>query len=1628
MVILFLAWLFLQTSYGQNKALPIALNYLSTTLGTEIKASHIDISFFDEIQLDDVIALDSEGDTLIYIEKLDGDIGLFSFMNKTLDIDKLYLKGAQINLKETSNGTFNYSHIISHLVSPEEKDENDLSNPWNINLDALELEDTQIEYSSIGSEIHMTIPKLKGDLKVFSILESIFHFNTFSTEGILFSYEETDIVHIIEGQEPTMIPSLPFTLIIDDISVSSNGLSYNTNDPLVASPPFDPNHISINNLELEGNNLTWTDSISFDLKKLNAVFSDGFEITNLKTELLLSNQSTFLENTHIQTLNSDIVFSGSSIYNDFDSFINDFQNGISTLEFQESTISKDDITYFIDEKLISDVNVNSLNKIQLKGSIALNKGKLDAKNFSLKSGSEFNILGSFSTSNISSINSSAISFDISKLSTSQSFIERLFPTVKLPNDLNNLGSLNGNLKGKFNQKELSFKKINLITGIGTTISGNGRVYAIQDDKGPEFELNLTELTTNLNSLLSDKLSLPEELQRLENIKYSGLIKGNFNNIEAKGNLSTSLGNVDLDTKIKFNDDYSDAIYNGYLKTQDFDLGTMLNDTTFGIVNFEGNIKGSGLEFDKLETTVDGKISSIYYDGKTYNDISLDGAYKNKIFEGKIASKDKNLNFDINGKIDLSSSTSAMDVTMEMKNIDLKELGFSDSLMILGGVFQGKVNGNSIDEILGEGSIANFSVRTQKGSYTADSTIYLKAAKMNEIAKVFSIDSPFLDAEIKGKIKPSILYRYIKNYIKAYIPLEIGYDEDIEDNLEKYFEVNEDQNFIFSAKTKDINPVLIPFIGNKISINSASIGAYFSSQETRLDIKGKIDSLIYNGILLQRGSYFFDGRKAFINGNINLENISMDDEILIPLTTINTSLNNKVADFNIVMANEEDVERLNLSGDMTRTDEYIVTFKDSILLNGFNWKFSPYNQVIFGDYGFYMQDVKLSKEKQAITIYTDENENGEAIEVLFDDFILSELTAIIDKENEYFEGKINGSLVINSLFSKPFITADLGLKNITIAGNEAGNLTIEAAQDLASNSVKSTVRLSGPQNDATLKLDYGIQNQSTEGELDIGKLEMAIIDPYLTDIFINSEGYVNGKIEIKGDLNNLDLKGKLRTHDIVTTPVFTNSRYAIMDSDITFTNSEIDFGTFELKDKNSHSAFVTGKIYHRNLRNSVIDLKVNTDNFEFLNTTKNENELFYGNVNISGNITVNGPIDDIEIDGSVDAVNSSYLSVSPLSLEKELLSDDFIIYSGDPRKIPSDSLQLEATSTKIALPFDVDLKVNVKEDSEFSMILNPITGDKLICNGTTNLTLKLKKNGEMELFGLYTVSKGVYTFSYGPITKEFIIQPGSTVTFNGDPLKGTLNVDAIYVANTGVYDLIKLEIPDLDDAKKSEAQRKRDMNVVLSLTESLEKPEIKLDITTNENELSSTIDDILIPKLAQLRENPDELNNQVFGLLLFDNFILAKNAETDLAKTGTDLVIRSISGLVGQQLNKLADGLIEGFEVNFDVNSYSSDLLSTGQEGVITEFGFGVKKSLFDDRLSLSVGTNINLESSSKQLDFGSIVGDFILGYKLNKDGSWRFKAYSKSSVDKLSAAGNSAKNGIGLFVRKEFGEVKKNKN
>jgi hypothetical protein len=93
------------------------------------------------------------------------------------------------------------------------------------------------------------------------------------------------------------------------------------------------------------------------------------------------------------------------------------------------------------------------------------------------------------------------------------------------------------------------------------------------------------------------------------------------------------------------------------------------------------------------------------------------------------------------------------------------------------------------------------------------------------------------------------------------------------------------------------------------------------------------------------------------------------------------------------------------------------------------------------------------------------------------------------------------------------------------------------------------------------------------------------------------------------------------------------------------------------------------------------------------------------------------------------------------------------------------------------------------------------------------------------------------------------------------------------------------------------------------------------------------------------------------------------------------------------LNSLAGGLISGVDLNFGLTS--GEDYSSGTATNRTDLNVGVSKRFLNDRLTVSVGNNFNLEGAQQGQKTSNIAGNVSVNYKLSKDGRYTLRAYRK---------------------------------
>ena len=336
--------------------------------------------------------------------------------------------------------------------------------------------------------------------------------------------------------------------------------------------------------------------------------------------------------------------------------------------------------------------------------------------------------------------------------------------------------------------------------------------------------------------------------------------------------------------------------------------------------------------------------------------------------------------------------------------------------------------------------------------------------------------------------------------------------------------------------------------------------------------------------------------------------------------------------------------------------------------------------------------------------------------------------------------------------------------------------------------------------------------------------------------------------------------------------------------------------------------------------------------------------------------------------------------------------------------------------------DIAVNIEVDENAELNLVIDEGNGDFLNVKGEASLTAGIDPSGKINLAGSYELNQGSYELTFNFIRRKFDIEKGSRIIWEGEPTKATVDIKAIYVANAAPLDLVKNQLEEATAFTRNTYLQKLPFDVYLSMEGELLKPEISFDIVLPEEKKYAVSGEIITTvrtRLDQLRQEPGEMNKQVFSLLLLNRFVADNPFNSSGGSFNAGVLARqSVSKLLTEQLNRLADDLVAGVDLNFDV--LSSEDYTTGERRDRTDLNVGLSKKLLNDRLTVSVGSNFELEGPRNSGQQSSnIAGNVAVDYQVSRDNRYLLRAYRKNEYQGV-IDGYIIETGVGFIITVDY--------
>ncbi len=1609
-------------SFIQNLIKNQIVSYLKNKTKTEISLEKVRIAFPDDISLNKLYVADLKKDTLLYADKLNVNLNLFAliFSNK-IEIKDLELSSVTANVKRISpDTTFNFSFLVNAFMSeqekPEEKVKKDSSSTLKFAIDQISFNKINIRYHDdvAGNDIHFSLGSLKTKIKSFDLNNQRYVIKNLALQNTSLNYlQQKPLVHlaqhIVNSVDSTQkqtgkLPTIEFeTLDLNRININYNDeLAVTRLKSLIDTLGFTNLKVDLASSKyIADKAFLYHSNVGFafkpapsnNLSKLkDSVYKQPSPLLVMVKQIDIKDNAFKFDNLVAKATSSGIDFNHLDVSRLF----------LGATDLQYNTIAtKANVKY----GSLTDKSGFKLN--QLSGSAIYSDKQIKLSGLILKT-PYTNI------ENTTEINYSSLD-DFSKHPEKVKVNLRLKNTIiglkdaayfsnAIPkNYINEKIKINGRVNGYLGNLSIPELQINGLKHTEIDISGHAK--GLPDINKTFLDLDIRKFNLTKRDLLAviPKKSLPKNIELPGIINAKGKFNGSMSAFNARFDIHTDMGNAKLIAKLGGRKGHE--TYAADIDLLNFNVGRLIKQAqTMGRITTKAQIRGKYFDPKKIDATFKAQVFTASYNKYTYKNLILSGLYKKQNVSVKGAMTDSNANFNLDLNAGLASKYPSVKGVVNLKQIDLQKLNFSKTPLRIAGSINADIKTADVDFLNGDIFATKLQLVKDNHHYALD-TIQISASSTS-IANKLTVKSEILTAQVEGKYELSKLGNAFINQINKYY--QFGESTKIDPQSVRF-----NVNLYYPKFIKDFVPQLTDFA-------PAQLNGFLDTQKDSLILNASFPKILYSNFNIDTVKFNTSNENNKLSYKLTVNHIQSPS-----IQLFNTELSGEVASnnlgINLFLRDRQRKDKYTLSGllQAVNQDFRFNLIPDKLILDYEKWTVSPDNYIQFGKTGILAHNFNMSRNEEVLNINSTSDQLNAPVNVEFKNFKIETLTKFAETDSTLVGGTINGLVNVKELIGSPKFEANLTVNKLRYLKDELGDLSLKVNNE-TKNAFEINAGLTGVHELNASGFYYTSPKSSLDLKVNIAKIDLQQIESLSMGQIKQGKGTLNGTFSIKGEPAAPQILGSLKFNDASFRVAYVNSFFRVPNQEIKFDTEGVHFNRFNLLDSLGQSAIIDGTIYTADFKNIKFGIDARTNNFRLISSTVQDNNMIYGTLYLTSTIKVRGTLNspDVNMNLKINKGTKFFYALpvsDPSVIDQEgivqFIDEDAPSFNGEK------SLKVDSISTSSFKGMNLVANISIDPEAELSVVVDPANNDILTARGIADLNATIDPSGKISMTGKYEVEDGSYSLSVIPLSKKpFKLVKGSTIIWTGEPTQANVNLTALYEVSAAPIDL-------LNDPSNVTAKTKMPFQVYLYIKGELLKPLISFKIDLPEEERSSDVGTLAYTKLQIINRDENELNKQVFALLALNRFIADNPFQSLAGGTSVNSMARSsVSKLLSAQLNSLASDLIQGVDINFDLNS--TDDYSTGALEHKTDLEVALSKKLFDDRLTVTVGSSFALEgSNTSNQNATNIAGNVNVEYALSRDGRYRLRAYRRNQTEAV-IEGQIIETGLGFTMVVDYNKFR----
>lgn len=1632
--------------------IPAVQTYITTQISERIQEDYgidfsiggVKIAIPNTVQLEGVFIPGRETDTLLYFETLSVDVALFALLQNHVNVRYLSLEGLTGNVFRGPPGSdYNFAFLLDAFASEDEVTavpDTIPAEPWEITIGRIHLKniDAMFRDETLGMDAKLKLGELEITIDEIDITEPSIFVNRIFLAETTGSFEEWNVLNkypdetlsgagedqITEsanllpdiGLREFMLQNVHFSYFHHNSKLKMN---YETGHLLV-----EPGNTNLPDKQINAENIEIAQSkvfISVESDTTNKVVEENpkqqiSESQNSPDFAIVPGWDIQVKEVSLEEV--DFGFDDSGVPPKVEGM--DFAHLLFkdiNIDIEDVTLSDSLVAAHIRRISMTEQSGLKLDQLQLEGSLTEKHATVNGLVLELDDNQlDGDILAGYADFGSVFTNPGDVTVDID-LTLSRfkpDILYRIMGTQVLDSSLAGLRNeqISLYLEAHGKADSLRLKKLHFQALDKTEVIVSGQISNITQPDDLTYDLRLDTIRTGkvdmnlaLGKIIPRDINLPDEI-------FGSLTAvGSITDAKSELTLETDYGAVSADVFFARASQQATDTFSLQLSLGSLLLGQILNNGQVGEVSLALSASGSGLESGKIHANAFANIYNASYNGYKYGDIAMEANMQDSLIWMKMISNDPNALFTLETSASIDTTVQDISVALNVRNLDLYPLHFTDEKLAIKTAMDFSGYFNNINDMGGELTIENSFLISENG------TIPLKKIRfLPEFSPQYT-KMDFTSGILNFNFDSNIPFNEFGDVVTASVNQYLG--NAVEDTIDP------DKYLNFSASivvNEDFKTYILPDL-NKIALDT--IVGYYAAMNNSLGLKIHVPSVNYANVVLDNLYLDLTGNNDSILLIAGFDKLAYDSLFVNALSIEESIVAGKV--FSNFLLNDENGEieyRFANKIILTENETGVSFLPDGLVLNGEPWKVSPKNQLLIGDSGWVTNDFVFSSNEQKVGIASE----NQTARFFTEQFEISNFLGMVQgagREN-LAEGNLN--LLLSIPFNRQYdgINADIHIQELHVLDNLIGDLRFTLVENTDELEMDFQLDASMNQLNASGTIGKTLDDQPLDLHVNLDISDPARFDPITAAYVSDMNGRISGDFEIGGTVGNPIITGYLQFNESGMTITPFNAEFYLPDERIDFTTSGIAFNGFDIYDSQNNKLNVNGNLITSNYSDIDFDLKINTQNFKPINSTKSDNKVLYGSLVIDADLELKGDLDLPVVDASLAMNEGTDLTYVLPGSEIELVSADGIVNFVDHAtdtlfEMPEGDYLTDSILSKVA-GIDLTAQLDLSPKAKFTVVIDPYSGDYASVQGGAKMNFTIDPSGSKTLTGIFEVAEGVYQLSfYGLVKKTFEFEPGSTIAWSGRPMDANMNFTARHVVRTQSLALVANESSGMTEAEKNMFRQRLPFEVLLNLRGFLDEPDVGFRIELPEKYQINYPQ--VASKLNMLNsgQNDSELNKQVFALLVTGSFI----ADNPFASSGgsaenfaTTAARNSVNGILAQQLNNVSSRYIKGVDMNFGLTTYEDYAGSSSQTR--TELDVKVSKRLLDDRLTVEATGSFDVEGTRQYTGTNTsyTYGEFSATYDLTENREYKLRAYHENAYDLFD--GEISYSGIAFIIEKSF--------